>query len=77
MRQPAVATAPVVPRTETVVVSGGRVPVAVADEWVSHLPGARRHVVEGAGQMPLVDRPEESVDVVRTFLQPAQIVPGR
>jgi pimeloyl-ACP methyl ester carboxylesterase len=58
-------------RTPTLVIWGpldGLFPVGVAAQWVGLLPDARLHVVDGAGHLPLVDRPEEFVEVVRDFL---------
>jgi pimeloyl-ACP methyl ester carboxylesterase len=43
-------------------------PVATAARWVDLLPDARLHVVDGAGHLPFVDRPDEFVAVVRDFL---------
>lgn len=60
-------------RTPTLVVWGeldGLLPVEMAAQWATLLPDARLHVVPGAGHLPLVDRPEEFVAVVRDFLVP-------
>ena len=58
-------------RTPTLVLWGqldGLFPVGVAAQWVALLPDAQLHVIDGAGHLPLVDRPEEFVEVVRDFL---------
>jgi 3-oxoadipate enol-lactonase len=46
----------------------GLFPVAMAHRWTELLPAARCHVVEGAGHLPLVDRPAEFAGVVADFL---------
>jgi pimeloyl-ACP methyl ester carboxylesterase len=43
-------------------------PVALGDEWAAAVPGARLHVVAGAGHLPPVDRPAEFVALVGDFL---------
>lgn len=61
-------------RTPTLLVWGaldGLCPVETAARWTALLPDARLHVVDGAGHLPLVDRPAEFVDVVRDFLSAA------
>ncbi|MGZ4567746.1 MAG: alpha/beta fold hydrolase [Blastococcus sp.] len=55
----------------------GLVPVELADQWSALLPDARRHVIDGAGHLPFVDRPEEFVGAVRDFLQPSGVSTGR
>lgn len=49
----------------------GLFPVEMTKQWTAALPSARLHVVEGAGHLPLVDRPEEFVEIVRDFLPDA------
>jgi pimeloyl-ACP methyl ester carboxylesterase len=66
-------------RAPTLVVWGaldGLFPVEMAQQWTAALPSARLHVVEGAGHLPLVDRPEEFVAVVRGFLSEDRSRPG-
>lgn len=46
----------------------GLFPVGTADRWVDALPQARCYVVDGAGHLPLVDRPVEFAAVVADFL---------
>lgn len=58
-------------RTPTLIVWGALdrlFPVATAAQWVDLLPDARLHVVDGAGHLPFVDRPDEFAAVVRDFL---------
>jgi len=58
-------------RTPTLLVWGaldGLCPVETASRWTAFLPDARLHVVDGAGHLPLVDRPAEFVRVVADFL---------
>lgn len=49
----------------------GLFPVETADRWINALPDADRHVVDGAGHLPLVDRPAEFARVVAEFLASA------
>lgn len=46
----------------------GLFPVETADRWKDLLPVAGRHVIDGAGHLPLVDRPAEFARVVAEFL---------
>jgi pimeloyl-ACP methyl ester carboxylesterase len=46
----------------------GLFPVSTAAIWADLLPRARCHVVDGAGHLPLVDRPAEFAAVVADFL---------
>jgi pimeloyl-ACP methyl ester carboxylesterase len=46
----------------------GLLPVELGSAWTAAIPRARLHVVDGAGHLPLVDRPGEFVQVVRAFL---------
>src|SRR3954452_128213 len=58
-------------RVPTLVVWGasdGLFPVATAHRWTELLPDARCHVIDGAGHLPLVDRPTEFARVVADFL---------
>jgi len=66
-------------RVPTLVVWGsldGLCPLPTALQWTALLPDARLHVVEGAGHLPLVDRPDEFVQVVRDFLSAAAPSPA-
>jgi 3-oxoadipate enol-lactonase len=40
----------------------------IADRLVAEIPGARRHVIEGAGHLPALERPAETARLVREFL---------
>jgi pimeloyl-ACP methyl ester carboxylesterase len=67
-------------RTPTLLVWGaldGLCPVETADRWTAALPDARLHVVDGAGHLPLVDRPAEFVQVVNEFLSAPAPSPAR
>lgn len=61
-------------RAPTLVMWGaldGLFPVGMARQWTRVLPSARLHVVEGAGHLPLADRPEECVAIIGDFLSDA------
>jgi 3-oxoadipate enol-lactonase len=40
----------------------------IADRLVAEIPNARRHVIEGAGHLPALERPSETAWLVRDFL---------
>jgi pimeloyl-ACP methyl ester carboxylesterase len=44
------------------------VPTGYADRWAELLPKAEIAIIEEAGHLPLVERPEASLRVLRTFL---------
>jgi pimeloyl-ACP methyl ester carboxylesterase len=46
----------------------GLLPVQLGTRWVQLLPDARLVLLEGAGHVPLLDRPAEFADLVTRFL---------
>lgn len=55
----------------TLVIHGaadGLVPAAYADEFARLIPNARVHVINGAGHLPMVEREDEFISVVESFL---------
>jgi pimeloyl-ACP methyl ester carboxylesterase len=67
-------------RAPTLLVWGDRdplVPFALADAWREALPSARLVVIRGAGHVPMVERPQQSVEALREFLdKPGDLVGG-
>ena len=52
----------------------GSTPPALVLELARSIPDARYEVIEGAGHIPCVERPDWLVEIVRAFLKDAQIV---
>ena len=51
--------------------SGDPIPMESAREWAASIPGSRLIVLEGAGHVPLVDRPKAMLDAIESFFFPA------
>lgn len=47
----------------------GATPPELVEELSTLIPGARYHVIEGAGHLPCIEQPEKMHDVVKPFLK--------
>jgi pimeloyl-ACP methyl ester carboxylesterase len=43
---------------------------AIAERLAQELPNAELRVIEGAGHLPSIERPEETLELVKSFLEP-------